>query len=79
MPCRQRGRKVAIGKSTVAVDDGGEAAPIKYYVGKTSPRATPDIIKAILVKCAAQLQKELQVIEVKCLTYGLDSPRTKSW
>ena len=79
VPGRQRGRKVAIGKSTVAVDDGGEAAPLEYYVGNTTPRASPDIIKAVLVKCAAELQTELQVIEVTCLTYGLDNPRTKSW
>ena len=70
---------MAIGKSTVAVDDGGEAAPLEYYVGNTTPRASPDIIKAVLVKCAAELQNELQVIEVTCLTYGLDNPRTKSW
>ena len=79
VPGRQRGRKVAIGKSTVNVDDGGEAAPLEYYVGNTTPRATPDIIKAVLVKCATQLEKDLQVLEVKCLTTGIDNPRTKSW
>ena len=78
-PGRQRGRKVAIGKSTVAVDDGGEAAPIEYYVGNTTPRATPDIIKAVLAKSAAKLEKNLEVLEVTCLTYGLDTPRSKSW
>jgi hypothetical protein len=78
-PGRQRGRKVAIGKSTVAVDDGGEAAPLEYYVGNTTPRATPDIIKAVLAKSAAKLEKDLVVLEVTCLTYGLDTPRSKRW
>ena len=32
LPGRQRGRKVAIGNSTVIVDDGGEAAPLEYYL-----------------------------------------------
>ena len=50
LPGRQRGRKVAIGKSTVDVDDGGEAAPLEYYVGNTTPRDTSDIIKAVLEK-----------------------------
>ena len=77
---RQRGgRKVAIGKSTVAVDEGGQAAPLEYYVGNTTPRANPEIIKGVLVKCAADLQKDLEVLEVKCLTTGIDNPRTKSW
>ena len=70
---------VAIGKSSVDVDDGGEAAPLEYYLGNTTPRATSEIIKAVLVKCATQLETELQVLEVKCLTAGIDNPRTKSW
>ena len=78
-PGRPRARKVAIGKSTVLVDEGGEAAPLEYYVGNTTPRATPEIIKAVLVKSAAKLDKDLQVMEVTCLTYGLESPRSKSW
>ena len=31
------------------------------------------------MKCAAQLTKDLQVLEVKCLTNGIENPRTKSW
>ena len=50
-----------------------------YYVGNTTPRATPEIINAVLVKSAAKLDKDLQVMEVTCLTYGLESPRRKSW
>ena len=79
LPGRQRGRKVAIGMSTANVDDGGEAAPLEYYVGNTTPRANPDIIKAVLVKCATVIGKELQVLDVKCLTTGIDHPRTRSW
>ena len=79
LPGRQRGRKVAFGKSTVPVDEGGEAAPLDFYVGNTTPRATPEIIKAVLVKSAQKLEKDLQVLEVTCLTHGLDSPRSKSW
>ena len=48
-------------------------------MGNTTPRASPDIIKGVLVKCAAELQKDLDVLEVKCLTTGIDNPRTKSW
>ena len=48
-------------------------------MGNTTPRATPDIIKAVLVKSATQLTKDLQVLEVTCLTNGIDNPRTKSW
>ena len=33
----------------------------------------------MLQKCAAQLTKDLQVLEVKCLTSGIENPRTKSW
>ena len=76
---RQRGRKVEVGRSTVDIEEGGEAAPLEYYVGNTTPRATPEIIKAVLQKCAAQLTKDLQVLEVKCLTNGIENPRTKSW
>ena len=65
--------------STANVDDGGEAAPLEYYVGNTTPRANPDIIKAVLVKCATVIGKELQVLDVKCLTTGIDHPRTRSW
>ena len=79
LPGRQRGRKVEVGKSTAYVEDGGEAAPLEYYVGNTTPRASPEIIKAVLVKCAAQLTKDLEVLEVKCLTNGIENPRTKSW
>ena len=79
LPGRQRGRKVAIGISTANVDDGGEAAPLEYYVGNTTPRANPDIIKAVLVKCATEIGKDLQVLDVKCLTTGIDNPRTRSW
>ena len=76
---RPRNRKVEVGKSTVTVDEGGEAAPLEYYVGNTTPRATPEIIKAVLVKSATKLEKDLQVLEVTCLTYGFESPRSKSW
>ena len=50
------------------IEDGGEAAPLDYYIGNTTPRATPDIIKAVLEKCARQLTKDLQVLDLKCLT-----------
>ena len=79
LPGRQRGRKTEIGKSTVTVEEEGEAAPLEFYVGNTTPRANTDIIKAVLEKCAAQLSKDLQVLEVRCLTNGIDNPRTKSW
>ena len=31
----------------MAVEDGGEAAPIEFYVGNTTPRANPEIIKGV--------------------------------
>ena len=78
-PGRQRNRKVEVGKNTIIVDEGGEAAPLEFNVGNTTPKATPEIIKAVISKCAAQLGKEVQVLDVKCLTNGFDNPRTKSW
>ena len=48
-------------------------------MGNTTPRANPDIIKAVLVKCATEIGKDLQVLDVKCLTTGMDNPRTRSW
>ena len=31
------------------------------------------------MKCATEIGKDLQVLDVKCLTTGMDNPRTRSW
>ena len=79
---QRKPRKVTYGKSQVTMD-GAEAAPIDIFIGNTNPRATPQIIEAVMKKCAGELPEkvELQVLEVKCLNnLEVDpNPRTRCW
>ena len=74
-------RKVAYGSSQVNIDDDGAAAPLEFYVGNTTPRASKEIIEAVMIKCARAIQPEgkLSVLEVQQLATQLVNPRTKSW
>ena len=77
----RRQRKVAYGCSQVVIDDEGLAAPVDYYVGNTTPRATSEIIQSVLLKCAKGLEKDtmFSVVEVSQLATHLLNPRTKCW
>ena len=60
-----------------------EAASIDVFVGNTNPRATEEIIKKVLIKCAERMPEkpELKILEVKLLTNPVrdPNPRFKSW
>ena len=43
-------RKVNYGCSEVSIEEEGGAAPVEFYIGNTSPRATKEIIESVLVK-----------------------------
>ena len=51
------------------IEDDGAAAPVEFYVGNTTPRATKDIIESVLNKCAKGVEKEtmFRVVEVQQL------------
>ena len=63
--------------------DGAEAAPIDVFVGNTNPRATEDVIKRVLLKCADNMPEKpkLDILEVQLLTNPErdPNPRFKSW
>ena len=63
--------------------EGAEAAPLEIFVGNTNPRATEEIIRNVLVKCADNMPEKpkLQVLDVKLLTNPDrdPNPRFKSW
>ena len=63
--------------------EGSEAAPFEVFVGNTNPRATEEIIKNGLIKCADNLpeKQKLQILDVKLLTNPDrdPNPRFKSW
>ena len=41
------------GSSQVEISEvGGQAAPVEFYVGNTTPDATDSIISEVLVRCA---------------------------
>ena len=63
------------------VGDGGLAAPVEFYVGNTTPAATEDIVKAVLVKCARGIEADTQfnVVKVTQLAKHIENPRTKCW
>ena len=79
---RRQPRKMAYGTNKVEMA-GAEAAPIEVFVGNTNPRATEDIIKKVLLKCADNMTErpELEILEVKLLTNPErdPNPRFKSW
>ena len=73
---------MAFGTNKVDIE-GAEAAPIEVFVGNTNPRATEDIIKKVLLKCAENMpdKPELEILDVKILTNPDRDPypRFKSW
>ena len=75
-------RQAAAGASKVVVEDVGELQPsLQYYIGNTSGKATEDVIKKVLERCAAPLlesQDPLVIESVHCLTKDPE-PRTKCW
>ena len=79
---RRQPRKMNYGTNKVDIA-GAEAAPIEIFVGNTNPRATDEIVKAVLLKCADNLPEkpELKIIDVKLLTNPERDPhpRFKSW
>ena len=79
---RRRNRKMNYGTNKID-EAGAEAAPIEIFVGNTNPRATEEIIKRVLVKCAEKMPDgpKLEILEVKLLTNPDrdPNPRFKSW
>ena len=79
---RRRQRKMNYGTNKIE-EAGAEAAPIDVFVGNTNPRATDDIIKRVLMKCAEKMldKPKLDILEVKLLTNPArdPNPRFKSW
>ena len=79
---RRRQRKMNYGTQKIE-DAGAEAAPIDVFVGNTNPRATEEIIKRVLTKCAEKMpdKPKLEILEVKLLTNPVrdPNPRFKSW
>ena len=79
---RRRHRKMNYGTQNIE-EIGAEAAPIDVFVGNTNPKATEDIIKRVLIKCAEKMPEkpQLEVLEIKLLTNPErdPNPRFKSW
>ena len=77
----RRQRKIAYGCSQVNVEDAGSAAPVEFYVGNTTPRATQEIIESVLVKCAKGLETDtlFSIVEVRQLATHIENPRTSCW
>ena len=76
-------RPATAGASKIAVEDVGELqALLQYFIGNTPGRASEDIIRKVLVKCAEPLlgddQNPLVIESVHCLTKDPE-PRTKCW
>jgi hypothetical protein len=75
-------RKMNYGTNKIE-EAGAEAAPIDIFVGNTNPKATDDIIKRVLIKCAEKMPEKpkLEILEVKLLTNPVrdPNPRFKSW
>ena len=78
-PRRRQPRKMNYGTNKVQVEEGAEAAPIEMFVGNTNPRATEDIIKRVLLKCAENMPEKpkLEILEVQLLTNPERDPTTK--
>ena len=79
---RRKHRKMNYGTNKIE-EAGAEAALIDVFVGNTNPRATGDIIKRVLIKCAEKMPEnpKLEILEVKLLTNPErdPNPRFKSW
>ena len=82
VPPRRQLRKVTYGTKNIAVD-GAEAAPVDIFIGNTNPRATKEIVAAVLKNCAEDMPDnlKLEIIDVRCLTNPErdPNPRTRSW
>ena len=82
VPPRRQPRKVNYGTKNISTA-GAEAAPIEVFVGNTNPRATEEIIAAVLKDCAKDMpdKPELDILDVRCLTNPErdPNPRTRSW
>ena len=78
---QRKQRKVAYGCSQVNIEEEGSAAPVEFYVGNTTPRATKEIIESVLIKCAKGVETEtlFSVVEVQQLATHIVNPRTKCW
>ena len=63
------------------MEEAGQAAPLEFYVGNTTPAATESIVEAVLVKCAKGLEPltEFKVLQVVQLAKQIENPRTKCW
>ena len=81
-PKGRKPRKMTYGTNKVEIE-GAEAAPIEVFVGNTNPKATEEIIKKVLLKCADNMpdKPKLEILEVKLLTNPErdPNPRFKSW
>ena len=79
---RRKPRKMNYGTNKIE-EAGAEAAPIDIFVGNTNPRATDEIIKKVLIKCAEKMPEnpKLEILEVSLLTNPErdPNPRFKSW
>ena len=77
----RRRRPVNHGSSRVEVDEAGVAAPIEIYVGNTTPAATEEVVKNVLIKCAKAFNPDtdFSVVEVVRLATHIENPRTKCW
>ena len=79
---RHQNRPATTGASQVVVEDVGDLQPsLQYYIGNTPGKATDDIIKKVLEKCAAPLlegEEKFVIESIQCLTKDLE-PRTKCW
>ena len=78
---QKKQRKVAYGSSQVNIEEEGSAAPVEYYIGNTTPRATKEIIESVLIKCAEGVETGtlFSVVEVQQLATHIVDPRTKCW
>ena len=74
-------RKVAFGSSQVNIEEEGSAAPVDFYIGNTTPRATKEIVQSVLIKCAKGVEADTRfsVVEVVQLATHIVNPRTKCW
>ena len=80
---RHQNRQAAAGASKVVVEDVGELQPsLQYFLGNTPGKASDDVIRKVLVRCAEPLMDDTRgplVIEsVNCLTKDTE-PRTRCW
>ena len=79
---KHQNRPAAAGASTVAVEDVGDLHPsLQYYIGNTPGKATDEVIKKVLERCAVPLLQDedpLVIESVHSLTKDPDA-RTRCW